>query len=76
MAFARFMASPLGRAVRVLAGIALIAIGLAMGGTGGIILAVVGVVPLLAGLLNVCVFAPLLRVPFNGRKVLGGGNTA
>ena len=65
MEFARFMAGPVGRGV-------LIAVGLAVGSTGGTVLAVVGVLPLLAGALNICVIAPLLKAPFRGRDALGG----
>lgn len=69
MSLARFMASPVGRGIRVVAGIALIIAGLAIGSTGGYVLAVVGVVPLLAGALNVCVLAPLLKAPFSGKAL-------
>ena len=69
MAFAKFMAGGIGRGVRILAGIALIALGLfGIQGTTGIIVAVVGVVPVLAGLLNVCLIAPLLGAPFSGTQ--------
>lgn len=70
MEFARFMASTLGRALRIIAGIALIAIGLwVLGGTWGIILAVVGLVPLIAGLFDFCVFAPLFGGPFLAKNI-------
>lgn len=72
MEFARFMAGPVGRGVRIVAGLVLIAVGLAVGSTGGTVLAVVGVLPLLAGVLNICVIAPLLKAPFRGRDALGG----
>ena len=65
--FFRFMGSSAGRITRVVAGLALVLIGLVwMGGTGGWILAIVGLVPLLAGLFDKCVFAPLFGYPFNG----------
>ncbi|MCP4199783.1 MAG: DUF2892 domain-containing protein, partial [Proteobacteria bacterium] len=35
----------------------------------GIIIAVVGLVPLLAGLFDVCVFAPLFNNPFRGPAI-------
>jgi hypothetical protein len=41
-------------------------------GTGGIILAVVGLVPLLAGLFDFCVFAPLFGAPMSGPKIRAG----
>jgi hypothetical protein len=70
MGFAQFMASGLGRGLRIVAGIILIAVGLAVvGGTGGIVLAVVGLVPLLAGVLDVCLFAPLFGAPLKGTDV-------
>ncbi len=70
MGFAKFMSSTVGRAVRIIAGLALIVIGLASGGTGGIILAVVGVVPLLAGIFDVCLIGTLLfGTPLQGSKV-------
>lgn len=69
MSLARFMATPVGRGIRIAVGIALIIAGLAIGSTGGYVLAVVGVAPLLAGALNVCVLAPLLKAPFSGRAL-------
>jgi hypothetical protein len=40
-----------------------------VGGTGGIVLAVVGLVPLLAGVFDVCLFAPLFGAPLKGADV-------
>jgi len=69
MAFAQFMATNMGRGIRVVAGIVLIALGLlVVEGTGGIILAVIGIVPILAGVFNVCLIAPLLGAPFSGSQ--------
>ncbi len=68
--FVKFMASPAGRITRVAAGIILIALGLfAIHGVGGIILAIVGLVPLVAGLFDFCVFAPLFGAPMSGPKI-------
>jgi hypothetical protein len=70
MGFARFMSSTAGRLLRIVAGIVLIIVGLAVvHGTGGIILAIVGLVPLIAGIANVCVFAPLFGGPFSARDI-------
>ena len=67
MAFVNFMNSAAGRGLRIVAGLALIVIGLAsVGGTGGVILAVVGLVPLFAGIANVCLFAPLFGRDLHG----------
>ena len=63
----RFLASMNGRITRIVAGIVLIALGLfALGGTAGIVVAVIGVGPLVAGAVDVCLFAPLFRLPFKG----------
>jgi len=66
MGFVRFMGTTAGRALRVAAGLALIIGGLLAGGAAGWVIAVVGVVPLAAGLTNVCLFAPLFHAPFRG----------
>lgn len=69
--FACFMAKPAGRLLRIGAGLALIAGGWSMRGqTAGTVLMVVGVVPLLAGVLNVCLLAPIIGAPFSGRAAL------
>ena len=70
MGFGKFMASTLGRAVRVMAGVALIVIGLSLGNIGGIVLAVVGLVPLIAGAVDVCIISALLfGTPLQGAKI-------
>jgi hypothetical protein len=67
MGFARFMASATGRLLRVVAGLILIYLGLAVvTGTGGWVLAAVGLLPLASGALNFCCVAPLLGAPFRG----------
>ena len=65
-----FLASPAGRVTRAVAGIALVAWGL-LGLTGvvGIVVALIGAVPLLAGLFDFCVFAPLFGAPFSGPQI-------
>ncbi|UCH58620.1 MAG: DUF2892 domain-containing protein [Anaerolineales bacterium] len=72
--FVKFMASTTGRIVRIVAGLALVAWGLlGLSGTTGIIVAVVGAVPLLAGLFDFCIFAPLFGAPLSGPKIRGQG---
>ena len=68
MSFVSFMRSSAGRGLRIAGGGALIVAGIAIGGTGGTILAIVGVVPLAAGAFNVCLFAPLFGLDFTGHK--------
>jgi hypothetical protein len=86
-AFFRFIASPLGRWIRIIAGAVLIIVGLVwVKETLGWILAVVGLVPLAAGIFDWCVFAPLFHLPFLGKRLresvmeepkmdMGGGTT-
>jgi hypothetical protein len=70
MGFARFMSSVAGRLLRIVAGIALIIVGLvSVQGTVGIILAVVGAVVLAAGAFNFCIFAPLFGGPFWAKDI-------
>jgi hypothetical protein len=69
MKFAKFMSKPSGRILRAVAGVALVAIALAIGGGWGIVLIVIGTVFILAGVANWCFIAPLLRVPFRGSKL-------
>ncbi len=71
MAFTTFMASTAGRALRILVGAALIVIGLTIGGAGWI-LAAVGLVPLLAGVFDVCLFGPLLGQALKGSEIRAG----
>lgn len=70
-AFACFMARPTGRLLRIVVGVAIIVWGWTMSGTTtGTVLMIVGVVPLLAGVLNVCLIAPIIGAPFSGRAAL------
>ncbi len=72
--FISFMASTAGRITRIVAGLVLVALGLFVVNNTvvGIILIVVGLVPLLAGLFDFCVFAPLFGNPFSGKKIRAG----
>jgi len=67
---AQALNSTAGRIVRITAGAALILGGLlAVGGLPGLILAAIGLVPLLAGSFDVCVFSALFGGPFRGAGV-------
>lgn len=68
MGFEEFMASGVGRTLRTVAGIALIVLGAILGG-GWWALAVVGLVPLLAGVFDFCVLAPLFGQPVSGKAI-------
>jgi hypothetical protein len=70
MGFVKFMASGTGRMVRIVAGIALILVGLFLvKDVAGYVLAAVGLAPLLAGTLDFCIFAPLFSMPFGGQAI-------
>ena len=66
----QFMASPAGRIARIGAGLLLIGAGLLLvGGVAGIVIAAIGLVPLLAGAFDVCIFSALFRGPFGGAEI-------
>ena len=68
--FFKFIAGSAGRVVRAVAGLALILIGLLLvEGTGGWILAIIGLAPLAAGVFDFCIFAPLFGLPFVGPRL-------
>ncbi|WP_406230205.1 DUF2892 domain-containing protein [Nocardia sp. NBC_01009] len=68
MGIVEFMRGTAGRAARIVAGIALILIGLAViGGPAGIAVAVIGLVPIAAGVFNFCLLGPVFGVDLQGR---------
>ncbi len=70
MGFAKFMSAWAGRLVRILAGLALIWLGLGViHGIGGAVLAVIGLVPMVAGLFNFCIFAPVFGGPLLAKDI-------
>lgn len=71
--FLRFMASTSGRVTRVLAGLFLLTLGLfVLQGVAGTVVAVIGLMPLLAGALDFCVLAPLFGRPVSGPRLRHG----
>ena len=75
MPFARFLARPVGRGIRIAFGLFLIVWGFRTGTPEAIGLAVFGFVPLLAGILNICPIGFLFGMPFKGKDALNGGET-
>lgn len=72
--FAKFINSGAGRAVRVVAGLALLAVGYTQRDAGwGPLVMLLGVVPLAAGAFNWCLISALLGGPLDGDKVAGRG---
>jgi len=68
--FARFVNGPAGRIARLVVGIGLIIWGYTQLNTGmGIVLIVIGLVPLAAGGFDLCLISALLGGPISGKKV-------
>ena len=67
--FVRFMASASGRGLRIVAGLAIIAWGFfGLGGNEAYVISAIGAIPLLAGILDICIFGPLFGCPLEGSK--------
>jgi len=70
--FARFVNSPVGRIARLVVGIVLIIWGYTQLNTGtGIVLIVIGLVPLVAGGFDLCLISALLGGPISGASIRG-----
>ena len=72
--FAKFINSLTGRVTRIIVGLALIIWGYTqLGQTSGIILILIGLIPLSAGLFDLCIISPLIGGPISGKKVRANG---
>jgi len=77
MALAMFMATPLGRGLRIVIGAVLIYVGLSVvQGVAGTAIALFGILPITAGLLNLCILGPLLGAPFRGSALRSASRPA
>lgn len=65
-----FMQSGAGRITRIVLGIALIVVGYLVQGAAGVIIGLIGAVPLIAGIAGVCLFAPLFGYTLHGHHRL------
>jgi hypothetical protein len=63
MKFLSFMSTPIGRVLRVIMGIGIIAIGLSIGGGLGVGITIFGFVPPLTGIFGICPINPLIGRP-------------
>lgn len=68
--FAQFIVSGKGRLLRIVVGLALIGWGWA---ASNLILAAVGLIPLAAGVFDLCLLAPLLGGPVSGARIRAAG---
>ena len=66
MGFIKFMSSTAGRVLRALVGIVLLVWGIS---ASNAVLDVLGVFFIAVGVFDVCVFAPLFKLPLSGKKV-------
>jgi hypothetical protein len=63
MRFLSYMNTPPGRAIRIVGGLVLLAVGVVIGGGLGTALAVFAVLPIATGVLGVCPVNPLFGQP-------------
>ena len=70
MAFAKFMAGPIGRGGRIVVGILLMVWGFSRSTTLGTAVGVFGIVAFVAGAMNWCLLAKLIGAPFKGSDAL------
>ena len=65
--FFRFMATRTGGIIRIIVGLILIVVGICWGqGAVGYIMVIAGLVPLVAGIFDKCLFAALFKLPSDG----------
>ncbi len=68
--FAQFINTPAGRILRILAGLVIIVWGYTeRADIAGIILIVVGLIPLAAGVFNLCLISAMLGGPISGARI-------
>jgi hypothetical protein len=70
VAFAKFMAGPIGRGGRIVVGILLMVWGFSRSTTLGTAVGVFGIVAFVAGAMNWCLLAKLIGAPFKGSDAL------
>ena len=68
MTFAKFMSGTVGRLLRFVAGVAALAVGVALSGRVGVALGLFGVVAMAAGTFNFCLLGPALGAPLRGAR--------
>ena len=64
------MATRTGSIIRILIGLVLLVVGICWGqGAAGYIMVIVGLVPIVAGIFDKCLFAALFKLPSNGTEL-------
>jgi hypothetical protein len=69
-AFAKFINTPTGRIARIISGLVIIVWGYTQ--SGGIVLIIIGLIPLVAGAFNLCLISALLGGTISGAKIAKG----
>ena len=67
--FARFKSGPYGRTIDTILGLALIWWGSDFSSLVKDLAIIIGILALLAGVLNVCWVAPIIGIPFRGKDI-------
>ena len=68
--FAQFVNSPAGRLTRIIVGVGLLAVGyMQRDSSTGLVLMAVGLIPLAAGVFNLCLISALLGGPISGARI-------
>ena len=68
--FAAGMAGPAGRIARIVIGAALVVAGVLIGGTVGVIVGLIGLVPVGLGISNRCIISKAIGAPFKGEDAI------
>jgi hypothetical protein len=68
--FAAWMAGSAGRIARIVIGAALVVVGVLTGGPVGIIVALVGLVPVGLGMSNRCIISKAIGAPWKGEEAI------
>ena len=67
---AAWLAGPAGRIGRIVVGALLILVGLVTGGVGGIIIGLVGLLPIGLGVTNRCLISRVIGAPWKGEDAI------
>ncbi len=72
---AAFLAGPIGRWGRIVLGAVLVTVGVLTGGVVGVVVALVGLVPVGLGMSNRCLISRVIGAPWKGQDALDIVNT-
>ena len=70
ISFAAWMAGPIGRLARIVIGAVLVVVGVLTGGVGGVIVGLIGLVPVGLGMSNRCIISKAIGAPWKGDEAI------